>query len=184
MKPALRPQPGRPAPAPGFRRRVEAFGRALFPAVSTAIIMILAAAPVGLPSTVEAVALPCVFFWSVFRPSAMSPFAVFALGLLQDLLVMAPFGTSILVLLLVHGVAFRFRHFIARQGFPIVWLVFCVFSLGAAALDWVLQALLSLSLPPLAPAGLLSVVAVGFYPVLALGMTRVHRAMRDAEILA
>ena len=39
MKPAPRPQPGRPAPAPGFRRRMEALGRALFPAVSTAILM-------------------------------------------------------------------------------------------------------------------------------------------------
>jgi len=184
MKPALRPQPGRPAPAPGFRRRMESFGRALFPAVSTAILMIIAAARVGLPSTVEAVTLPCVFFWSVFRPGAMSPPAAFALGLLQDLLTMAPFGAGILILLLVHGVAFRLRHFIARQGFPIVWLTFCLFAAGAAALDWGLQALLSLSLPPVMPAAFFALIAIGFYPVLALPLTRVHRAMRDADILA
>lgn len=184
MKPAPRPQPGRPAPAPGFRRRMEALGRGLFPPVSTAILMILAAAPVGFPSSVEAVTLPCIFFWSVFRPGSMSPPAAFALGLLQDLLTMAPFGTGILILLLIHGVALRFRHFIARQSFLIVWLIFCLFALGAAVLDWGLQALLSLSLPPPVPAGLYALIAVGFYPVLALPMTRVHRAMRDAEILA
>ena len=184
MNPALRPRPGRPAPAPVFRRRLAALGRALFPAVSTALLMILAAAPVGLPSTVEAVTLPCVFFWSVFRPGAMSAPAAFALGLLQDLLTMAPFGTGILILLLVHGVAFRFRHFIARQGFLIVWLAFCLFAIGAATLDWALQGLLSLSLPPVMPAALFSLVTAGFYPVLALAMTRVHRAMRDAESLA
>lgn len=184
MTPARRPQQGRPAPAPGFRRRMEALGRLLFPAVSTAILMILAAAPVGLPSMVEAVTLPCVFFWSVFRPGAMSAPACFALGVLQDLLTMSPFGTSVLVLLLLHAVALRFRHFIARQSFLVVWVLFCVFATGAAALDWVLQALLALQFLPAAPAALLCVIAAGLYPGISLVLTRVHAAMTDAEVLA
>jgi len=184
MIPAPRPQPGRPAPAPGFRRRMEAVGRALFPAVSTAILMILAGAPVGLPSTVEAVALPCVFFWSVFRPGSMSPLAAFALGLLQDLLTMAPFGTGVLVLLLLHAVALRFRDFISRQSFPVVWLLFCVFALGVAALDWALHALLALRLPPVAPVILLCLIAAGLYPGISLLLSRVHAAMRHAEAVA
>lgn len=184
MLPKPRPQPGRPAPAPGLLRRLEAIGRALFPAVSTAILMVLAAAPVGLPSMVEAVTLPCVFFWSVFRPGAMSAPATFALGLLQDLLTMAPFGSGVLILLLVHAVALRFRHFIARQTFLVVWLIFCFFAVGAAVLDWGLQALLSLTLLPVAPAGLLCVIAAGFYPLLSLALTRVHAVMSEAEAVA
>lgn len=163
---------------------MEALGRALFPAVSTAILMILAAAPVGLPSMVEAVALPCVFFWSIFRPAAMSAPAAFALGMLEDLLTMAPFGTGVLILLMLHALALRFRGVIARQTFLVVWLIFCCFAIGAAALEWLLQALLALTLLPVTPAALLCVIAAGLYPGISLLLTRVHESMRDAEALA
>lgn len=184
VTPPPRPQAGRPAPAPGLMRRLEALARGLFPAVSLGLLMILAAAPVGLPSAVEAVTLPCVFFWSVFRPASMAPPAVFLLGLLQDLLTMAPFGTGVITLLLVHAVAVRFRTFIARQSFLSVWVLFCAFAFSAALLDWMLHALLMLHLPPIAPALLLSLIAAGFYPGLALLLTRLHGAMRRAEGLA
>jgi rod shape-determining protein MreD len=49
------------------------------------------------------VTLPCVVFWSVFRPGAMSPPVVFLLGLLLDLLTLAPLGTGVLTLLVAHG---------------------------------------------------------------------------------
>ncbi|HYF09830.1 MAG TPA: rod shape-determining protein MreD [Acetobacteraceae bacterium] len=181
MTPAPRPQPGRPAPAPGLRQRLETLGRGLFPGVSTALLMILAAAPVGIPAAVEAVTLPCIFFWTVFRPGSMSAPAVFLLGLLQDLLTMAPFGTGVLVLLLLHAVALRFRLAIARQSFLIVWLVFCAHALGATLLDWVLYGVLSLRLAPLPPALHLCLMAAGLYPALALVLSRLHAAMQEAE---
>ncbi len=131
IPPARRPQ-GRPAPAPGLVRRIDAFARMAFPGFSTAFLMILAAAPVNLPSPVFAVALPCVAFWSVFRPTAMMPPVVFLLGLLMDLLTFAPLGSGVLVLLALHAAALRFRYFLARQSFLTVWLCFCVAALGAA----------------------------------------------------
>ncbi len=181
LTPAPRPQPGRPTPAPGLRRRLEGIGRALFPAVAGAALMILAAAPVGLPSTVEAVTLPCIFFWSVFRPASMSPPAVFLIGLLQDLLTMSPFGTGVVSLLLMHAVALRLRGFIARQSFLTVWLAFCGFAFATALFDWALHGLLALRLPPIAPVVHLSLIAAGLYPCLALFFSRVHEAMRQAE---
>lgn len=184
VTPPPRPQPGRPAPAPGLLRRLEAAARTLFPPVSGGVLMILAAAPVGLPSTVEAVTLPVVFFWSIFRPASMSPPAVFLLGLLQDLLTMSPFGTGVLTLLVLHAVALRFRSFIARQSFLVVWVLFCLFAQFAAVLDWALQALLALRFPPADPMLWLCVIAAGLYPGIALVLTRVHGAMRRAEGMA
>ncbi|MFC7552509.1 rod shape-determining protein MreD [Pseudoroseomonas wenyumeiae] len=72
-------------------------------------MMVASAAPVGLPSALPAVALACVFFWSLFRPAAMSPPVCFAIGLLQDLLGFAPLGIGILTMLVVHGLALRLR---------------------------------------------------------------------------
>ena len=76
---------GRPEPSPGLLRRIDALARATLPIFTSALLLILAAGPMGIPALVPAAALPCVFFWSLFRPGAMPPPAVFALGMLQDI---------------------------------------------------------------------------------------------------
>lgn len=179
--PFRRPAAGRPAPAPGLLRRIDAFARLAFPGVSTAVLMVIAAAPVSLPSPVFAVALPCVAFWTVFRPAAMSPPVTFALGLLLDLLTLAPLGAGVLVLLAMHAAALRLRWVLARQSFLTVWLAFCLAAGVAAVVHWALQALLALSLPPIAPALHAAMLSAGLYPLIALLLTRVHEAMRHAE---
>lgn len=172
---------GRPAPRTGLLRQLDALARAMLPTATTALLLLLAPMPVGLPGTVAAVALPSVYFWSVFRPSAMPPPAAFGLGLLQDLLTAGPFGAGTLTLLLAHGVAVRWRGFLARQSFLIVWLVFCGFAAAAAGLGWVLQGLLAWQVPPVAPGLTGAGLAIGFYPLIALGLTGLHGAMRRAE---
>jgi rod shape-determining protein MreD len=172
---------GRPAPRTGLLRQVDALARALLPTATTALLLVLAPAAAGLPGVVPAVALPCVYFWSVFRPSAMPPPAAFGLGLLQDLLTIAPFGTGTLTLVITHGVALRFRGFLARQSFLVVWLVFCAFAAVAAALGWALQALLGWRIPPVAPGVTQACLSIGLYPIIALGLTALHGVMRRAE---
>jgi rod shape-determining protein MreD len=179
--PPFRRPEGRPAPAPGLLRRIDAFVRLAIPGVSTAVLMVLAGAPTSLPSPVLAVSLACVAFWSIFRPAAMSPPVTFALGLLLDLLTLSPLGAGVLVLLVVHAVALRLRRFLARQSFMAVWLAFCVAAAVAAALHWGLHALLAFRMQPGAPAIHAALLAAGLYPVIALMLSRVHEAMLHAE---
>jgi len=172
---------GRPAPNPSLLRRVDALARAATPMALTVALLVLAAMPDGLPGCVAAVALPCVFFWSVFRPAAMPPPVVFGLGLLQDLLSAAPIGTGVLALLIVHGLAMRWRRFLARQSFLAVWMAFCGFAAGAAALVFVLSVLLAWRELPLVPGLVQFGLTAGLYPPLAHVLIRVHEAMRRAE---
>lgn len=172
---------GRPVASPGLLRQVDALARAALPTAATAALLVLAAVPVGLPGAVPAMALPCIFFWSVFRPASLPPPVVFGLGLMQDLLSAAPVGSGILTLLLAHGLATRWRRFLARRSFLMVWLAYCGFAAGAAALGWTLQALLSWTLPPAAPGVYQVALGAGLYPCLAYGLTLAHEAMRRAE---
>ena len=64
----------------------------------------------------------------------MPPPIVFVLGLLADLLGLAPLGVTVLVLLIVHGLALRARRVLAAQGFLVVWLAFVAVAAGAALL--------------------------------------------------
>lgn len=175
---------GRPPSAPGLVARLDALARAAAPSAATVMAMILAAAPIGLPWLVPAVALASVFFWSLFRPASMPAPAAFGLGLLQDLLGFAPLGIGVLILLLVHAAALRLRRVLAKQSFLLVWLAYCGFALTAVGLGYVLQALLAWQVPPTRPALAQLGLMIGIYPPLAWLMAWGHRAMQRAEALA
>jgi rod shape-determining protein MreD len=172
---------GRPEPSPGLVRRLEAAVRAALPALGTAMVMVLAAGPTGVPAMVAAVTLPQVFFWSLFRPGAMPPPAVFAIGLLLDLLTLAPLGTGVVTLLVAHGLAVAWRRFLARQSFLFVWFAFCGFAAGVAALGYLLTATLAFDLPPAAPAMHQAALTAGLYPVFAFVLGLLHQVMVRAE---
>lgn len=175
---------------PGIRpratllRQLDGASRLAFPVASTALALIVLAGPLGLPGQAQwqqAVVLGCVFFWSVFRPVAMPPLAVFLLGLLADLLGLSPPGVMVLVLLAVHGIAMHWRRWLARQGFVAVWLAFVAFAAGAALLGWLLACALQVRLLP--PGAMLFgfALSAGIYPALAALLTAAHRTAAAPE---
>jgi rod shape-determining protein MreD len=134
------------------------------------LLLLLLAAPLGLPGQPElqqAAALGNVFFWSLFRPGSMTPPMVFLLGLL--------------VLLIAHGLALRWRRALTRQGFLIVWLAFLGIAAAAAAMSWALVSLLTLTLLPVGPALFQAGLSAGCYPLLATLLVRAHRNLADPE---
>jgi rod shape-determining protein MreD len=171
-------------PRPTLLRRLDGAARASFPVSSAALLLLVLAGPLGLPGQAQwqgAVVLGCVFFWSVFRPASMPPLAVFALGLLADLIGLSPPGVSVLVLLAVHGLAVRWRRWLARQGFVVVWLAFMGVAAGAAVLGWALACALQVRLLPPGAAVFGFALSAGLYPALAFLLTAAHRTAAAPE---
>lgn len=175
---------------PGIRpratlgRRLDLAARHAFPASLTILLMLLTEAPFGLvdqTTLLPAVALASVWFWSLFRPGAMSPPVVFGLGLLLDLLDWLPFGTGVVTLLLTHGLALRWRRMLAQQGFILVWMAFAAVAAGAAALAWLATAVLTWRLIPPGPAIFQAALSVALYPALAIVFARAHRSIANPE---
>ncbi len=158
--------------------------RQCFPTACTALLLLLLAAPLGLPAQAQlqpAVALACVFFWSLFRPASMPPPAVFGLGLFSDLLGLAPIGASVLILLIVQGVTVRWRQWLAGQGFLMAWLAFVAVAGGAALLAWALTSLLTVRLLPVGPALFQFALAAGLYPAVAALLIQAHRGLANPD---
>lgn len=175
---------------PGIRPRqsvwrlLDMASRRSFPAAAAGLGLLVLAAPLGIPGQPElqaAFVLSCVYFWSLFRPDSMPPTAVFALGLLADLLGYAPVGVSVITLLVVHGLAMRWRRVMVKQGFLVVWLAFVTIAIGAAALEWLLTSILTFRLLPLGPGALLAALAAGLYPALATMLTWAHHTLAEPE---
>jgi len=169
---------------PSLWRRLDAMARRGFPSFCTLALMLLVAAPFGLDEQamlMPAVALACVFFWSLFRPASMIPPMVFGIGLVLDLLGYLPIGVGVLTLLVVHAITMQARHFLVQQGFFLVWFAFLLIAFGASVLEWLLICVLTLQLLPLAPALFQAVVTVALYPALAMLFSRAHRTIADPE---
>jgi len=175
---------------PGIRpratlaRRLDLAARHAFPASCTILLMLLTQVPFGVvdqPWLLPAVALASVWFWSLYRPAAMAPAVVFGIGLLLDLLDWLPVGAGVLTLLIVHGLAQRWRRLLGRQGFAVVWLSFAIVAAGAAALEWVATAVLTWRLVP--PDAMLfqAVLSAALYPALAIPFASAHRSIANPE---
>lgn len=148
------------------------------------MLLLLAAAPLDVPGQAQlqpAVALACVFFWSLAWPASMTSPAVFLLGLLADLLGLTPPGVLVLVLLAAHGLTTGCRRALMQQGFLAAWLAFVVVAAGASAMEWALVGLLSVRLMPASAALLQFGLTAAAYPALAALLTHAHRGLADPD---
>lgn len=169
-------------PRPSLWRYLDIAARRSFPGASTALLMLAVAGPLGLPGQAElqgALALGCVFFWSLFRPASMPPPLVFLLGVLGDLLSYGPLGIGLLILLIAHGLAMLWRRELVRQGFLLVWLAFVAVAAGAGVVQWALNALLTFRLLPAGPVMFQAALAAGIYPLLAVLLARAHATVAE-----
>jgi rod shape-determining protein MreD len=169
-------------PRPTLWRRLDGMARAAFPVACTLLMMMVAAAPLGLPGQAQflpALTLASVWFWSLYRPASMPPAVVFPIGLLLDLLGYQPVGVGVLTLLATHGFAVRWRRALGRQGLALVWLAFVGVAAGAGALGWALTSLLTFRLLPPSGAALAWALAVATYPALAILFARAHNGLAD-----
>ena len=166
-------------------RRLDLAWRHAFPVTTSLLLMMLSLAHFGLwgqAALLPTVALTCVWFWSLFRPSAMSPPLVFLIGLLLDLLGFLPLGVGGVTMLATHGIAQRLRRTLARQGFIVVWLIFTTVASIIAAMNWALVSILTFSLVPVGPALFQAGLALAMYPAVAIPLTLAHHSIADPDL--
>jgi rod shape-determining protein MreD len=165
-------------------RRLDIVWRHAFPATTSFLLMLFSLAPFGLwgqAALVPTVAISCVWFWSLFRPAAMSPPVVFLIGVLLDLLGFLPLGVGPLTMLTTFGIVQWLRHFLSRQRFAAVWCIFIGVACCIAAMNWALVSLLTLSLLPLGPVLFQASLAAAMYPAVAIPLTLAHRTIADPD---
>jgi rod shape-determining protein MreD len=163
---------------------LDVAARYAFPVLLTGFVLLFLSTPIGIPGQAQmqpAWALASVFFWTLFRPASLPADAVFALGLLLDLLAQGPIGVGVLILLLAHATALRGRRWLTRQGFAVVWLIFILFAAAAAALEWLLVSVLTWRALPPWPGLFEFGMAAGAYPILATLLTHAHRSLAAPE---
>lgn len=163
---------------PTIGQQLDLAWRAALPVTLTLLLLFLTLLPWHLPKlgTVGAACvLVGVFYWSLHQPALMSMWGVLAIGLIHDLMTLAPFGIGLLVILLVHGVAVSRRRAVVALPFLLIWLVFGLVAAGAALLTWLLVSLMHEQFVDLREALRLFLLAFTCYPPLAAVFAWVER---------
>lgn len=122
-----------------FVQQLDLFARRLFPFALSVLLVVFSVVPVpipGYPLVAPAFSLMAVYYWAIHGPHLMPAVAVFALGLLQDILSGTPAGVNALVLLLVYAVMRNQRRPFLGQPFSVMWFGFVVLAPVASFAQW------------------------------------------------
>jgi rod shape-determining protein MreD len=162
----------------GIAQHLDSWARYMMPAVTTMFLALLNVVPLGLPGISDVtplVTMMAVFYWSVYRPDLLPAVVVFALGLIQDILLGSPIGLMALTFLAIHGVTLTQRQAFLGKPFFVTWVGFAVISAGGFMLMWIMTCVLAADLL-LTPAVLFQfILTTVSFPLAAWGFVRVHR---------
>jgi rod shape-determining protein MreD len=128
---------------------LDSWARYMMPAATTMFLTLFNVVPLGLPGISDVtplVTMMAVFYWSVYRPDLLPAVVVFALGLVQDMLLGSPMGLMALTLLAMHGVILSQRQAFLGKPFFVAWIGFAVISAGGFILMWIMTCVLAADL--------------------------------------
>lgn len=150
----------------------------------TVLLLLVLAAPFGVPGQSalrSAVALICVFFWSLVRPASLPGYAVLMLGLVIDLTGVSMFGLATLTLLGVYSVVRRWLGEWESLGPLVAWLAFMAVAAGAVAWDWLMICVVHWRVVPVLSASFEWALAAGLYPAVAALFSLANRGIAAPE---
>ena len=152
----------------------------LMPMLTTMLCVIASVVPAHLPAftaVAPAFALMAIYHWTLYRPDLLPFMAVFAVGLLLDMLTAAPLGVSSLVLLLAYSLVLSQREHLLMRPFTIVWVGFLVLAVAVSALQWLVVSLFYGMLLDVRAFLFQGVLTVATYPVMSYLLVRVQRTL-------
>ncbi len=159
--------------------RLDGTARGLAPFALTVLLIVFGMVPLGIPNFapfMPALGVIAVFFWLVYRPDLMPAWAVFLVGLIQDLLGGGALGVGVFVLLVVYAALVGQRRYLAQASFFLVWLAFLPVAAGAFVLTWLFNSLIADAMLAVGPAAYQYLSTVAFYPVIAWLFVQAQRA--------
>jgi rod shape-determining protein MreD len=118
-----------------------------------------------------------IYFWCLVRPDLMPPFAVFIVGVLQDLLGGGPAGVWTLSFIAAYAVVDRERDSFAGLAGIGAILGFAAAMLIAGAAAYTIISIFYWHMPPVAPILIEIAISVVFYIPAAFILSLVHRRL-------
>lgn len=141
------------------------------------VLVFLSFLPVGRifgSSVMLALAFIAIYYWAVARPELLPPMAVFAIGLVFDLLSAGPIGLWAFVYLLAYGLTVTQRFFLINAPFSVFWTGFGVVAGIAGLVAWAAASLFFGQALAISPILWHMGMTVALFPLVAVLLTRIQ----------
>lgn len=157
----------------------------LLPLLFSLLLLFVSYIPLDLPisnNISPAVGMICTYFWLLHRPDVFNLLSVYLLGLTEDVISSAPFGSNIFALLVLYVLVTNLSRFFNAKPFVIIWYGFALLSLVTFLSRWLLVSVYYSHFLPLATVMFSYLVTAAAYPILSLINVFVqNRLMTDEE---
>lgn len=160
-------------------QRLELRLRHALPFLATLLLILLVATPTRLPgfaSIAPQLPLVAIYYWAIYRPDLLRPWAGFALGAVADIIGGTPLGVSSLVFLMVQGVAGSQRRLLGKS-FLMAWWGFAMIGAGAQIVEWAMSSMVLVKLLPFKALAFQYLMTLVTYPLLAWAFVRAQIAL-------
>ncbi|MEX2643100.1 MAG: rod shape-determining protein MreD [Acetobacterales bacterium] len=167
-----------------FWRRADLLASAVTPFCVTLLLILSGLVHSRVPelaSVAPVLPLAAIYFWSVYRPGLMPYLAVFALGIMFDLLSGVPLGLNAVVFMLVRLITVSQRRFLVGKPFLMVWWGYMMIAAGAAFAAWVLSSVATGRLLPTLPPVFQLLLTVGVYPLVSWLLVKADAGLVQSE---
>ena len=156
----------------------------LLPIVTTLLATVISIQPAHIPgyaALTPAFTLMAVYHWTIYRPELLPPFALFLVGITQDLLAGVSPGLTALVLLLARTVVLRQRRHFVNRPFPFVWSGFTMLTGTAMLFLWTLHCLFDGALVDFRGTFFRAVLTISVFPIASFLLGRTQRTLMGAR---
>lgn len=160
--------------------RVNSGAARLLPVATTILAALVSILPLRIPgyaALTPAFTLMAAYHWTIYRPDLLPPLALFAIGLIEDLLVGGPVGVTALLLLLTYVAVLSYRRYFVDRTFPFVWTGFTLLAIVAMLGLWALHCLLEGVLLDLRTTLFRAVLTIAIFPLASFLLGRAQRAL-------
>jgi rod shape-determining protein MreD len=171
------------ADTPNARRADDPVVRSL-PIVTTLLATVISIQPAHIPgyaALTPAFTLMAVYHWTIYRPDLLPPFALFLVGITQDLLAGVSPGVTPLVLLLARTVVLPQRRHFVNRSFPFVWTGFTMLTGVAMLFLWTLHCLFDGVLVDFRGTFFRAVLTISVFPIASFLLGRTQRTLMGAR---
>ena len=165
--------------------KLDFLSRAVTPFCLSLALVIFSIIPTQIPGYMEiapTLALVAIYHWAIYRPNLLPTIAVFALGLLQDLLLGTPVGLYILVFLTVYGIVYSQRRFFVKKSFTIYWFGYAVISMLATLEGYILGSIWHVMLLDFNVSIFQYLLSLGIFPSVAWVFLRWQQAFLQQDL--
>ncbi len=121
--------------------------------------------------------LMTIYYWSIFRPTIVPAWLVFAAGGVLDILSGLPLGINAFVFVAVQWIVSDQRRFLMGQPFIMVWSGFCLVVVLTGLVQWFLFGLVHLHWTPLHPVWISMVLGMFIFPLVNVMLHLTHKLL-------